>query len=75
MRSKVVSISGVSKGLGHALAKEFDLEDGVLYAMQKVRVPLIDLRNDLQNKHLIKKQTSLNNLMFKHSQKSPIFQS
>ena len=55
MQNKVVCISGVSKGLGHALAKEFDLRGWRIAGCARSNGALIDLGKDLQNKHFIQK--------------------
>jgi NAD(P)-dependent dehydrogenase (short-subunit alcohol dehydrogenase family) len=55
MLNKVVCISGVSKGLGYALAKEFDRRSWNVAGCARSEGALIDLGNDLQNKHLIQK--------------------
>ena len=53
--NKVVCISGVSKGLGYALAKEFDRRGWNVAGCARSEGALIDLGNDLQNKYLIQK--------------------
>jgi len=53
--NKVVCISGVSKGLGYALAKEFDRRGWNVAGCARSEGALINLGNDLQNKHFIQK--------------------
>ena len=55
MLNKLVCISGVSKGLGYALAKEFDSRGWKVAGCARSEDALIGLRNDLQNKQLILK--------------------
>jgi len=53
--NKLVCISGVSKGLGYALAKEFDRRGWSVAGCARSEGALINLGNDLQNKHFIQK--------------------
>ena len=55
MLNKLVCISGVSKGLGYALAKEFDRRGWNVAGCARSEGALINLGNDLQNKHFIQK--------------------
>ena len=55
MLNKLVCISGVSKGLGYALAKEFDRRGWSVAGCARSEGALINLGNDLQNKHFIQK--------------------
>jgi NAD(P)-dependent dehydrogenase (short-subunit alcohol dehydrogenase family) len=53
--NKLVCISGVSKGLGYALAKEFDHRNWCVAGCARSEASLINLGNDLHNRHLIQK--------------------
>jgi len=53
--NKLVCISGVSKGLGYALAKEFDRRGWSVAGCARSEGALINLGNDLQNNHFIQK--------------------
>jgi NAD(P)-dependent dehydrogenase (short-subunit alcohol dehydrogenase family) len=55
MLNKLVCISGVSKGLGYALAKEFHCRGWQVAGCARSGTALIDLEKDLQNKNVIQK--------------------